>query len=506
MRIRTVPWVGFVVLGLAALAGAGEPPKDKPKDPPKGDPGAKQPAEPPAAPKPAEDPAKPAPGLINVLLEIERNLKSDEVGKRAKAVQDLVKADSEEPPLLEKIKNLLTLVCNSTHFVPDHRQMAAERICAMAVKHREKASLEFDKKIKAILEAVLTNEKQNADPRVCLPLLRHLLDLGQPEALKLAQSCLKNFKPEGATALLALLRVSANPMVLDVIIEIANDKAGKNLVLRRDCVKWLGLWGNLPPTYAKRIPALLEALDSPATTEAALEALHRICIPSLEQAQAWKNWWKQAQGKDDAAVVREDLKEVFERKTKDEKELGAQRIIEWLGDWNGPCFRWAVPLLLDPLLKYDHGEIRSRVISILGTIGDASAVAPLETLSREIKPEKQSQRVQLREVILGMARIAAPGDEAKRTEVGKTLEVHLDSIHEDIVAAAAEAMGLLRYAPSRNRLVVVLNKTSSMRAAMKAAEALGQMKAQDCLAGTDGDGNLRILPMLAKCLDQSDLT
>jgi HEAT repeat protein len=158
---------------------------------------------------------------------------------------------------------------------------------------------------------------------------------------------------------------------------------------------------------------------------------------------------------------------------------------------------------------YEHPEVRSRVISLLGTIGDLAAVPVLETLSQQIKPEKTAQRAQLREVILGMARIAAMGDAAKREEVGKSLAAHLENIYPDVVQAAAEAMGLLRYEPSRQKLVGILNKTTSLGAAMKAAEALGKMQAKDCLGegadAKDAEGNLRILPMLAKSLEEKDL-
>jgi len=99
---------------------------------------------------------------------------------------------------------------------------------------------------------------------------------------------------------------------------------------------------------------------------------------------------------------------------------------------------------------------------MLGSIGDPAALPELEKLSSGIKPDKADQRTQLRDVILGMAKISA-ANPATCEGTGKVLAAHLDSIHEDIRAAASEAVGMLKYLPASAKLVAIMNRGSSAR-------------------------------------------
>ncbi|MCU0723586.1 MAG: hypothetical protein MUC63_08225, partial [Planctomycetes bacterium] len=177
----------------------------------------------------------------------------------------------------------------------------------------------------------------------------------------------------------------------------------------------------------------------------------------------------------------------------------------WTAEWGSPRFRWAAPFLLDPLLgdeRADRRELKLRAAVLLGGIGDPAAAAPLASLARSLSSSEPDRRLLLRNVLLALGRIAAAADAAARGEIGAAVAAHLETaIDEDVLAAAAEAAGLAGHAPSRGALVALMNRAALPEASWKAAEALGRMRAADCLEGRDAEGNLRVLPLLASCLE-----
>jgi len=160
-------------------------------------------------------------------------------------VQELLKVETLDQIALGKIMNLLTLVCNQVKYALEHREACAMRLCQLAVIHKATPGLEFDKKIQVLLGSILTTRRPTPN-RACASPVDASVRRRQPGGARTRQDGPAELQARGVKALLDLLRNAANPGLIDIVIEIGNDKNGKNLVLRRDCIKWLGNWAAAP--------------------------------------------------------------------------------------------------------------------------------------------------------------------------------------------------------------------------------------------------------------------
>lgn len=469
---------------------AGEPaaPPDKPKSEPKK-----------AAPDKADN-KKAKADLLKELAKIQRDLISKDAGVQAGAVNRLVVMDTpdrENPDtdVLEEIFKLLFLSINKLK--GDLRLRCVQRLCEIGYTYRDIEDLDVSKKVGQILTKIEKEEKGNANINVCVCLFDFILKVQDDKAPVIISGFLKflsQWKP-----VFELLRNHSRTETLQIVADLANDRNNQNNILRRDAVQYLGAWWDGPPLYNIRVPALLKALDSPVTSGEALAALKQICFPDHSRSTEWKRWWKRLEGKDDIEILREDFMDAYEReRIRSKKETAAMNLSEWIREWGKPAFKWAVPVLVDPLLKYEERGLQERVISALGGIGDRKALKPLGDILTTLKGAKRSERVLMADLIKNMARIAASEPEAQRREAGTLLAGYLDSLFEGVVESAAEAMGLLNHTPSIPKLVSVMKTVTKMRAAMRAAESLGKMRARETLPD--------MLEMLRKSLDNRNQT
>ncbi|MHC5035893.1 MAG: HEAT repeat domain-containing protein [Planctomycetota bacterium] len=499
MKLTSIFFLSLLLIVFLSVRvfGGEPPPPDKPtpgkgQDPPPDNPKPGKGEDP-----PAEEPkAKADPKLLARLAKIKSAISGKNTEAQYKAVSDLLSIDCpEDPEVIKEIVNTLVLAVNSLRGEP--RRKCATLFCEMGRRFPKEGIAE---KIKAVTRFIERKEGKNADLKVCLSFFDYLLEAEDPDGEKIVAGFLAHLKDH--QGVFQLLLKYTRKGTLQILADIANDSKSKNLIRRREAALCLGEWGQGPPLYQARVPALLQALKSPVTSGEALKALQKICLPDHTKPSSWKRWWDryEKEGFGDLEIIREDFKDAYERRrSKDEKAEGATAIAEWVRTWNRPDFRWALPVLIDPLLKasYNDKELRSRVITILGSIGEISALEPLGKLLEAIKgTQKRSERAILADLIKNMAKIAGTGSPEIRKKTGESLRPFLKNLFEGVVEAAAEAMGSLKYREAWETLVTVMKTTTKQRAAIKAAEALGVMQEKRALD--------EMLVLMAKCMQEKD--
>ncbi|GEM_PF-3206406 len=431
--------------------------------------------------------------VLKQLREVKKGLRSKSAVEQGKAVNALVGVDSDSPQVLKELVTNLVLATNSLR--GEDRRRCAAWLTALGRRHPDSG---IPEKVKAVLRFIEQHERSNADIQVCLTLFDYLLEIGDGDVHKIIEGFLGLLKDY--LKIFELLMKHSSEASLKIVTGIATDLKEKNLIKRRDAVTHLGAWWNGPPLYRIRIPALLKAMKSAATSSDAIAALKKICLPDFSRPDRWLRWWKTIEKKpewNDLDIIREDFREAFERqRARTLRQEGASAIADWIRDWNNPSFQWAVPLLIDPLLTYDNEDIRNRVISVLGDIAASETLEPLGDILKECEGQDRAKRAMLADVIRNLAKIAEPlADAETREKTAKRLEPYLDSLFESVVGAAAEAMGRLKYKPSWEKLVEVMKSPAKTRAAMKAAEALGKMQAKESLDD--------MLKVFRKCLEKN---
>ncbi|MHC4599703.1 MAG: HEAT repeat domain-containing protein [Planctomycetota bacterium] len=498
-----------LLLAFACLTGwvmAGEAPPAKPDPEDGGKEGGKEAGkeggkegekgqDPPAEPKPDE--GKMDPALAKLLKTVKDKIAKKSGQDQYKAVEELLKIKI--PKTAEGIKELsvvLTLAVNKLRGPLRHR--CATMFTELGKKN-PKAGV--SDRIKAILRLMERSEGKNASIRVCLAFFDSLLEIKDADAEKIVSGYLELLNDY--QSVFHLLLKHNRDTTIQIIGDIANNAKGQNLIKRRHATTFLGFWGQGPPLYKVRIPALLRAMKSPVTSAEAIKAIRRIALPDHSKPSSWDRWWKrnEKEGLDDLEIIREDIRDAYERvRGKQKKDDGAMAIAEWIRNWNNPGFKWAFPVLLNPLLKpaYNDKDLRARVISVLGGLGDLGALEPMGKILKASKGEKRPERALMSDIIRSMARIGENASDDVRKSTGALLAPYLDNLFEGVVEAAAEAMGLLQHLPSQDTLIKVMISDTKPRAALKCAEALGKMQAKKALEP--------MLNQLGKCLEDKKFT
>ncbi|MHC4780800.1 MAG: HEAT repeat domain-containing protein, partial [Planctomycetota bacterium] len=463
----------FCFTGLV-IAGEKTPENPKPKD----DGGAAEGEDPPAKEDPPPD--KGNAELMKILKKIKNRLAGKDREAQFKAVEELIQFECPaDPATVKEISVVLTLAVNKLR--GSYRHKCAAKFTEIGRKCPDAGVAD---KVKAILRMMERSEGKNADVNVCLVFFDYLLSLSDPDAEKIVGGFL-GLLNDYQNVFHLLLKYSREGTI-EIIANIANDTKNKNLIKRRHATTFLGFWGNGPPLYKIRVPALIKGMKSPVTSAEAIKSLKRICLPDHQKPSRWDRWWKrnEKEGLDDIAIIREDLKDTYERvRGKQKKGEGALAIAEWIREWNSERFKWALPILLNPLMKeaYSDKDLRMRVIAVLGGIGEEAALEDMSKLLKTTKGEKRNERALMGDIIRNMARIAGSAPDSVRQSTGAALAPYLDNLFEGVVEAAAEAMGLLKYKESQVKLIGVMSGGTKPRAALKAAEALGRMQAKKAL-------------------------
>jgi HEAT repeat protein len=345
--------------------------------------------------------------------------------------------------------------------------------------------------ILAALKTIKKIARSNADTETCSVLFAFLLKSNREGTLPLLREFLKFVAP--SRPLLELLLHVPGDGGIRSLSEIAGDSSPHRRILRQEAVRTLGFWGSGPPRYALRIPVLLKALGAKTDlAREALQSLQRIAIFDGRHARDWKVWWKSRQTLGgDTSIVLEDMEEEYRRlrgvhllpkggrEEADLNEIFASGVETWIWDWNTPAFRWALPVLHKVLADPRCRGARKTVMTNLGGIGDVASLLALRRAEKKI--DRARERLLLTVCIRSMARAAAGAEETVRIQTGEHLAPYLDDLHEKIVSAASDAMGILAFKASTRKLVAIMKSPKRSIASRHAAEALGMMKAVDTL-------------------------